>query len=158
MIKGYCIGGGLGLALCCDMRIASDNSKFGVPAAKLGLGYAYPGLKRLVDVVGPAFAKEIFYTGRQFDCAEAIAMGLINRALKPDELEGYVQNYADTIAANAPLTLKAVKFIVGEAVKDESQRDLARCNELVENCFTSQDYIEGRTAFMEKRKPVFTGK
>jgi enoyl-CoA hydratase len=158
MIKGYCIGGGLGLALCCDMRIVSDNSKFGVPAAKLGLGYAYPGLKRLVDVVGPAFAKEIFYTGRQFDVAEALAMGLINRAVPGDELENYVKNYADTIAANAPLTLKAVKFIVGETVKDESQRDLARCNELVENCFTSQDYIEGRRAFMEKRKPAFTGK
>jgi enoyl-CoA hydratase len=158
MIKGYCIGGGLGLALCCDMRIASENSKFGVPAAKLGLGYAYPGLKRLVDVVGPAFAKEIFYTGRQFDVPEALAMGLINRAVPADDLEGYVKNYADTIAGNAPLTLKAVKFIVGQTTKDESQRDLAHANELVENCFTSQDYIEGRTAFMEKRKPVFTGK
>ena len=158
MIKGYCIGGGLGLALCCDMRIASDNSKFGVPAAKLGLGYAYAGLKRLVDVVGPAFAKEIFYTGRQFDVPEALAMGLINRAVATDDLETYVKNYANTIAGNAPLTLKAVKFIVGEAVKDESQRDLARANEMVEACFASQDYIEGRTAFMEKRKPLFKGK
>jgi enoyl-CoA hydratase len=158
MIKGYCIGGGLGLALCCDLRIASDNSKFGVPAAKLGLGYAYPGIKRLVDVVGPSFAKEIFYTGRQFDVAEALAMGLINRAVPGDELESYVKNYADTIAGNAPLTIKAVKFTVGETVKDESQRDLGRSNELVEACFTSQDYIEGRRAFMEKRKPVFTGK
>jgi enoyl-CoA hydratase len=158
MIKGYCIGGGLGLALCCDMRIASENSKFGVPAAKLGLGYAYPGLKRLVDVVGPAFAKEIFYTGRQFDVPEALAMGLINRAVPADDLEGYVKNYADTIAGNAPLTLKAVKFIVGETVKDESKRDLAQADKLVADCFASQDYIEGRTAFMEKRKPVFTGK
>jgi enoyl-CoA hydratase len=158
MIKGYCIGGGLGLALCCDMRIASDNSKFGVPAAKLGLGYSYPGLKRLVDVVGPAFAKEIFYTGRQFDAAEAREMGLVNRIVPPDALEGYVKNYSDIIAANAPLTLKAVKFIVGEAVKDESQRNLTRAAELVENCFTSQDYTEGRRAFMEKRKPVFTGR
>jgi enoyl-CoA hydratase/carnithine racemase len=158
MIKGYCIGGGLGLALCCDMRIASDTSKFGVPAAKLGLGYAYAGLKRLVDVVGPAFAKEVFYTGRQFDAAEARAMGLVNRIVPADELENYVKSYADTIAANAPLTLKSVKFIVGEAVKDESQRDLAHANELVEACFTSQDYIEGRRAFMEKRKPAFTGR
>ena len=157
MIKGYCIGGGLGLALCCDMRIASDNSKFGVPAAKLGLGYAYPGLKRLVDVVGPAFAKEIFYTGRQFDVAEALAMGLINRAVPADELEGYVKNYADTIAANAPLTLKAVKFIVGETVKDESQRDLARANELVQNCFRSQDYIEGRTGLHGEAQARFHG-
>jgi enoyl-CoA hydratase len=158
MIKGYCIGGGLGLALCCDLRIASDNSKFGVPAAKLGLGYAYPGIKRLVDVVGPAFAKEIFYTGRQFDTAEAIAMGLINRVVPADELETYVKSYADVIAGNAPLTVNAVKFIVGQAVKDESQRDLARANEMVEACFNSEDYIEGRTAFMEKRKPVFKGK
>jgi enoyl-CoA hydratase len=158
MIKGYCIGGGLGLALCCDMRIASENSKFGVPAAKLGLGYAYPGLKRLVDVVGPAFAKEIFYTGRQFDVAEALAMGLINRSVPADDLEGYVKNYADTIAGNAPLTLKAVKFIVGETIKDESKRDLAQADKLVADCFASQDYTEGRTAFMEKRKPVFTGK
>ncbi len=158
MIKGYCIGGGLGLALCCDMRIASDNSKFGVPAAKLGLGYSYPGLKRLVDVVGPAFAKEIFFTGRQFDAGEARDMGLINRVVPVDDLESFVRNYADIIAANAPLTLKSVKFIVGEAVKDESQRNLAHATELVENCFTSQDYIEGRRAFMEKRKPMFTGR
>ncbi len=157
MIKGYCIGGGLGLALCCDLRIASDNSKFGVPAAKLGLGYSYPGLKRLVDTVGPAFAKEIFYTGRQFDAQEAREMGLVNRIVPADELESYVKTYADTIAANAPLTLKAVKFIVGETVKDESKKDLARADELVQACFRSKDYVEGRTAFMEKRKPVFTG-
>ena len=157
MIKGYCIGGGLGLALCCDLRIASDNSKFGVPAAKLGLGYSYPGLKRLVDTVGPAFAKEIFYTGRQFDANEAREMGLVNRIVPADELETYVKTYADTIAGNAPLTLKAVKYIVGETVKDESKKDLARADELVQACFRSKDYIEGRTAFMEKRKPVFTG-
>jgi enoyl-CoA hydratase len=157
MIKGYCIGGGLGLALCCDLRIASDGSKFGVPAAKLGLGYAYSGLKRLVDVVGPAFAKEIFYTGRQFDANEAREMGLVNRVVPADELETYVQKYADTIAGNAPLTLKAVKFIVGETVKDESQKDFARADEMVQACFRSNDYIEGRRAFMEKRKPVFTG-
>jgi enoyl-CoA hydratase/carnithine racemase len=157
MIKGYCIGGGLGLALCCDLRIASDNSKFGVPAAKLGLGYSYPGLKRLVDVVGPSFAKEIFFTARQFDAAEAIAMGLINRAVPAAELEGHVQSMADTIANNAPLTINAVKYIVGETVKDESGRNLDRAAELVERCFTSNDYIEGRRAFMEKRKPAFTG-
>jgi enoyl-CoA hydratase/carnithine racemase len=158
MIDGYCIGGGLGLALCCDLRIASEKSKFGVPAAKLGLGYSYPGLKRLVDAVGPAFAKEIFFTARQFDATEAREMGLINRVVPGAELEAYVKSYADTIAANAPLTIHSVKYIVGEVVKDGSQRDLAHAAELVERCFTSQDYIEGRTAFMEKRKPVFTGK
>src|SRR3954470_10541826 len=97
MIRGYCIGGGLGLAVCCDLRICTDNSKFGVPAAKLGLGYAYPGVKRLVNLVGPAFAKEIFYTARQFDAEEARAMGLVNRVVKQGELEIYVKNYAETI-------------------------------------------------------------
>src|SRR5258708_6289901 len=132
MIRGYCIGGGLGLAVGCDLRICSDNSKFGIPAAKLGLGYSYPGVKRLVDVVGPSFAKEIFFTARQFDVEEARAMGLVNRIVPQAELEDYVKTYAETIANNAPLTVKTAKFIAGEAVKDESQRDLARCREMVE--------------------------
>jgi enoyl-CoA hydratase len=158
MIRGYCIGGGVGLAVCCDLRICSDNSRFAVPAAKLGLGYSYAGLRRLVDVVGPAFAREIFFTARQFDAEEASRMGLVNRVVPEAELEPYVKNYADTIAANAPLTVKGVKYIIGEIMKDESARNLARCAELVEQCFASNDFIEGRRAFMEKRKPAFTGK
>jgi enoyl-CoA hydratase/carnithine racemase len=158
MIRGYCIGGGLGLAVCCDLRICSDNSRFAVPAAKLGLGYSYAGLRRLTDIVGPAFTREIFFTARQFDTEEAKAMGLVNRVVPGAELESYVKNYAETIAGNAPLTVKAVKYIVGEVVKDESKRSVARCAEMVEACFTSQDFIEGRRAFMEKRKPAFTGK
>ena len=157
MIKGYCIGGGVGLAVCCDLRICSDNSRFAVPAAKLGLGYGYSGLKRLVDIVGASFAKEIFYTARQFDAEEAHAMGLVNRVVPAGELEAYVKSITDMICANAPLTIKAVKFTVGEMLKDESKRNLARSVELVEQCFASRDYTEGRTAFMEKRKPVFTG-
>ena len=157
MIRGYCIGGGVGLAVCCDLRICSDNSRFAVPAAKLGLGYGYSGLKRLVDIVGASFAKEIFYTARQFDAQEASAMGLVNRVVPAGELEAYVKSITDMICANAPLTIKAVKFTVGEMLKDESKRNLARSVELVEQCFASRDYTEGRTAFMEKRKPVFTG-
>ena len=157
MIRGYCIGGGVGLALCCDLRICSDNSKFGVPAAKLGLGYGFKGIKKLVDVVGPSFAKEIFFTARQFTAAEALAMGLVNRVLPEAELEKYVQDYAATISGNAPLTVNSVKYIVGEAVKPESERNLKKCDELVAQCFASKDYIEGRQAFMEKRKPAFTG-
>jgi enoyl-CoA hydratase len=157
MIRGYCIGGGLGLATCCDLRIATDNSRFAVPAAKLGLGYGYAGLKRLVDVVGPAFAKEIFYTARQFDAQEALAMGLVNRVVPGAELETSVKSVTDMICANAPLTIKAVKFTVGEIVKDESKRNVARTVEMVEQCFVSRDYNEGRAAFMEKRKPAFTG-
>ena len=98
MIRGYCIGGGLGLATCCDLRIASDNSRFAVPAAKLGLGYGYSGLKRLVDIVGPSFAKEIFYTARQFDAEEARIMGLVNRVVPSAELETYVKSITDMIA------------------------------------------------------------
>ncbi len=157
MIRGYCIGGGLGLAVCCDLRICSDNSRFGIPAAKLGLGYSYPGVKRLVDLVGPAFAKEIFFTARQFDAEEARVMGLVNRVVPEAELESYVKSYADTIANNAPLTVKTAKFIANEAVRDESKRNPARSAELVEQCFASKDYAEGRRAFMEKRKPAFTG-
>jgi enoyl-CoA hydratase len=158
MIRGYCIGGGVGLAVCCDLRICSDNSRFAVPAAKLGLGYSYGGLRRLVDVIGPAFAREIFFTARQFDAEEARAMGLVNRVVPAAELETYVKNYAETIAGNAPLTVKAVKYIIGEVMKDESKRNVARCAEMVEQCFASSDFIEGRRAFMEKRKPAFTGR
>jgi len=157
MIRGYCIGGGLGLAVCCDLRICSDNSKFAIPAAKLGLGYGYPGIKRLADLVGPSFAKEIFYTARQFDAAEAQTMGLVNRVVPADQLETYVKGYAETIGGNAPLTVNAVKFIANQTVADEDKRDLARCADLVKRCFASKDYIEGRRAFMEKRKPAFTG-
>jgi enoyl-CoA hydratase/carnithine racemase len=139
------------------LRIASDNSRFAVPAAKLGLGYGYAGLKRLVDIVGPAFAKEIFYTARQFDAQEALTMGLVNRVVPAGDLEAQVKNITDMICANAPLTIKAVKATVNEVLKDESKRNVALTTELVEQCFTSRDYNEGRSAFMEKRKPVFTG-
>ncbi len=158
MIRGYCIGGGVALAVCCDLRICSDNSKFGVPAAKLGLGYALPGVKRLVDLVGPSFAKEIFFTARQFTARDAEVMGLVNRVVPEAELQDYVQNYADTIAGNAPLTVRSIKQIVGEAIKDAEERDVALCERLVKECFASQDYVEGRRAFMEKRKPAFVGR
>lgn len=157
MIRGFCLGGGMALAVCCDLRICAPGSRFGIPAAKLGLGYDYRGVKRLMNVVGPSFAKEIFFTARQFDAEEARVMGLVNRVVPDAELETYVKDYAGTIAGNAPLTVGSIKLIVGEALKDESQRDMVRTAESVKRCFASKDYIEGRTAFMEKRKPVFTG-
>jgi|LNFM01.1.fsa_nt_gb enoyl-CoA hydratase/carnithine racemase len=157
MIRGYCIGGGCGVALACDLRLAADDSIYSIPAGRLGLGYRYEGIRRLVDVVGPSFATEIFFTARKFNGQEALSMGLINRLVPAAELESFVRGYAATIADNAPLTLKAVKRCVLERAKDAEVRDLAACKALVDACFASKDYEEGRTAFMEKRRPVFRG-
>lgn len=158
MIRGVCVGGGAAIALSCDLRLAAANARFAVPAAKLGLGYGYEGLKKLVEVVGPAYAKEIFYTARLFSATEAHEMGLVNRVLPLDELEAYVREYCATIAANAPLTIKAVKRMIAQIVNHDEPTDLALCEQLVQECFASEDYIEGRRAFMEKRPPQFQGR
>ncbi len=158
MINGFCMGGGVSFAMSCDLRIASDKARFGVPAAKLGVGYRSHGLQKLLAAVNPAFAKEIFYTARQFSAEEALAMGWVNRVLPEEQLEGYVREYAETIAANAPLTIRAVKATVNELLKDAGERDLEWSEGLVAQCFSSEDYVEGRRAFMEKRKPQFQGR
>jgi enoyl-CoA hydratase/carnithine racemase len=157
MIHGYCIGGGLGIAVGCDLRIAAIGSKFGVPAARLGLGYGADGVKKLLDLVGPAYTREIFYTARHFTADEAQSMGLVNRVVPQGELEPYVRAYCETIAANAPLTIRALNRTVTELLRSSPDVDRALCDRLVAECFASQDYIEGRRAFMEKRKPTFRG-
>src|SRR5690606_14572086 len=132
MIRGYCIGGGLGLAVSCDIRIAAGHSRFAMPAAKLGLGYDAAGMRRFVEVLGPSFTKEMFFTARQFDVDEARLMGLVNRVVPDEEIEDFTRAYAGTIAANAPLTVAAAKFAVTELAKDEDERDLDRCSEMID--------------------------
>lgn len=156
-IDGFCVGGGVALALSCDLRICGENSQFAIPAAKLGLGYGFEGINRLVNVVGPSFAKEIFFTARRFDAEEARMMGLVNRVVPAEDVGRVAQETAEMIAANAPMTVASVKYIVGQTVTDESKRDLEECAARVKACFDSADYIEGRRAFLEKRKPNFVG-
>lgn len=158
MIRGYCIGGGTATAVNCDIRIAAEDARFGVPAAKLGLGYRFGGIKRLASLVGPSFTAEIFFTARQFTAQEALDMNLVNRVVPVTDLERYTLDYANTIANNAPLTVAAVKRALIEYFKDPEQRDLALCQKMIDDCFASEDYREGQTAFMEKRKPRFKGR
>ncbi|MCL6645018.1 MAG: enoyl-CoA hydratase/isomerase family protein [Dehalococcoidia bacterium] len=158
MIRGYCIGGGTGIAAGCDLRFAADDARFGVPAARLGLGYRFAGIRRLADVVGPSFAAEIFFTGRQFSAEEALRMGLVNRVVPAGELERHVLETAHSIADNAPLTIAAVKRALIEYLKDPADRDLELCQRMVDACYASEDYREGQAAFAEKRKPLFKGR
>jgi enoyl-CoA hydratase len=158
MIHGYCLGGGLAIALMCDLRFASEESTFGIPAARLGVGYAAPSIASLQAIVGPAYTREILFTGRRFSGEEALRMGLINRLVPQAELAPYVQGCAAMIGANAPLTIHAAKLASTELLKTEAERDLGIVQRAVETCFDSADYREGRTAFLEKRPPVFTGR
>ncbi len=157
-IDGYCIGGGLAIAIDTDIRICSDMSTFAVPAAKLGIGYKYDGIRQLTQLVGASFTAEIFYTARQFTAAEAETMGLVNRVLPKGELDAYVDDYLARIARNAPLSIKTVKRSLIEFNKLEADQNVAACDDLVRQCFESEDYIEGRRAFMEKRKAEFKGR
>jgi enoyl-CoA hydratase len=158
MIRGICYGGGVGIALLTDLRVCSADAQFAVPAAKLGLGYRYSGIKRLVDIVGPAYAKEIFFTARRFSAEDARIMGLVNRVVAPAELESYARELATTISGNAPLTIRAAKLAINAAVDDPERRRMADIDAAIKTCFASADYVEGRRAFMEKRKPAFQGR
>ena len=151
MIRGYCVGGGVGIAVCCDLRVATEESRFSVPAAKLGLGYGVENIRRLQALIGPQFTAEMLYTARLFDATEALRIGLVNLVVPDANIETTVSDLAARIAENAPLTIRATKAIL-------ANRDPAQCEALVRACFESSDYQEGRRAFLEKRKPVFTGK
>ncbi len=157
MIDGYCIGGGLNLAVCCDIRICSEKSQFAMPAAKLSLGYPFSSIKRLFDVMGPGMAKHFMFTAEKISASEALACGLVQKLVSEENIETYVRDYALTISHNAPLTIKAMKQIGIEILKNPDERDLLLCEQLASACFDSEDYKEGRKAFMEKRKPNFKG-
>ncbi len=157
-IRGYCIGGGVNVAISCDLRIASSDAVFSVPAARLGLGYRYSAMKNLVDLVGEGTAKDLFFTARRIDAAEAKSLGLISRVCASDQLDALLAEYTQALAANAPLTIQAAKAITAQILKPSPELDMALCQQLIRGCFESADYAEGRKAFMEKRKPVFQGK
>ncbi len=158
MIHGVCFGGGVLLALACDLRFASEDAKFAIPAGKLGLAYPFEmGVKRLVKIVGPAHAADILFSGRTFDAKEALAIGMLNRVLPGAELENFTREYALKMAESAPLSLAAHKIEIRQAIFHESEKDLARAEEAVRCCLNSRDYQEGIAAFLEKRKPRFTG-
>ena len=158
MIEGFCIGGGLGLALQADLRVASAEARFGIPAARLGIAYDHLRLRRLVDVVGPSAAKDILFTARRLDAEEAHRIGLIDRIVPQGGLEAAVEELLAQLCDNAPLSLRACKAAVDEWCLDPADRSPGKLDGLERACFDSADYAEGRRAFLEKRRPRFTGR
>lgn len=157
-IRGYCFGGGLGLAAACDLRFCSENAEFRMPAARLGLGYSYVGVRRFVTLLGEANTLDLFMSARRFDAAEALRMGFVARIVPSAELDAAVADYCTMLAENAPLTLQAAKRTVREILKDPGERDTAAAQALIDRALGSADVKEGRQAFLEKRRPVFRGK
>ena len=159
MIHGFCIGGGVSIAITCDLRIAADDARFGIPAARLGLGYHYKGMEKLMSLIGPAYTKELFFTARtDFTAQDALRMGLVNQVVPKADLERFTRDYALTMSRNAPLTLRSAKASVEQLLRPEAQRDFALLDKLIKDCFDSQDYQEGVKAFSEKRRPQFQGR
>lgn len=157
MIQGHCIGAGVAIAVSCDMRVASDAARFAVPAARIGLGYAWTELKALVDVVGPVTARELLITARSLSGEEAKRLGLVNACVSPSGLEPEVDALASAIAANAPLTIRAAKTVIAQLLSATGPVDVELCERVTNACFSSDDYREGLAAFAAKRKPVFRG-
>jgi enoyl-CoA hydratase/carnithine racemase len=157
-IRGFCLGGGMQVAMSADIRIAAEDSHFGIPAAKLGIAYGYDGLRNLVSLVGPSWARLIMYTGMRIDSGEALRIGLVDRVLPNDKLWDATMEIARTISGNAPLAIKAAKITIAQVLKDPAARDMGAIKQIGLECMDSEDFREGRRAFMEKRKPEFKGK
>jgi enoyl-CoA hydratase/carnithine racemase len=157
-IRGFCLGGGMQVAMLTDIRIAAEDSQFGIPAAKLGIAYGYDGLRNLVSLVGPSWARLIMYTGMRIDSKEALRIGLVDRVLPNGEFWDATMEIARTISGNAPLAIKAAKITIAQVLKDPADRDMNSVKRIGVDCMDSEDFREGRRAFMEKRKPQFKGK
>jgi enoyl-CoA hydratase/carnithine racemase len=157
-IRGFCLGGGMQIAMLADIRIAAANSQFGIPAAKLGIAYGYEGLNHLVSLVGPSWARLLLYTGMRIDSAEALRIGLVDRVVPDAELWNATSDIARTISGNAPLAIQAAKITIAQVLKDPDQRDMNAIKAIGTACMDSEDFREGRRAFMDKRKPRFTGR
>jgi enoyl-CoA hydratase len=157
-IRGFCLGGGMQVAMLTDIRIAAQDSQFGIPAAKLGIAYGYDGLRHLVSLVGPSWARLIMYTGMKIDSAEALRIGLVDRVVPNEELRGATMEIARTISSNAPLAVQAAKITIAQVLKDPAERDMEAIKKIGTACMDSEDFREGRQAFMEKRKPQFKGR
>ncbi|MBI1385834.1 MAG: enoyl-CoA hydratase [Rhizobiales bacterium] len=157
-VRGYCLGGGMAIMLCCDIRLAAEDAVFAVPAARIGLAYRYPGIAQFLQAVGPARTSEIFMTARRYDAREAHAMGLVNRVVARDELSDVTAQYCEQIAENAPLTIRALKATIRELTKPTGNPDTVLMERMADACFASEDYKEGRAAFAAKRRPKFEGK
>ncbi len=157
MIHGFCVGGGTAIAINADMRFAAEDAQFGIPAARLGLGYSSSGIERLANLVGPSRAAEIIFTGRRFRAVEAKEIGLINSVVPKADLEAEVRNTAGAIAANAPLTLRSAKRVLRALELPAEERDNVAVSDSIRVCLASADYREGVRAFLEKRPPRFRG-
>ena len=157
-IQGFCLGGGLGIAMAADLRIAAESSTFGIPAAKLGIAYGFDMVRRLISLVGHAHARTLLFTGERVSAREAERMGLVNRVVPDAELDATVDGLARTIGGNAPLSVRGMKYVIAQALRDPAERDMEGVDRAVSACFDSADYAEGRAAFMEKRRPEFTGR
>ena len=157
-IRGICMGGGLGLALNCDVRMAAADGKFRMPAGRLGLGYAFDGVKRFTEIMGTANTADLFFSARIFGADEALRIGLLKQVIPVAELDAVVGAYAQMVCENAPMTLAAAKRSLLELRKNPHERDMAGVQAMVDACFTSEDYKEGRKAFAEKRTPQFQGR